>query len=144
MTATDDCVFCRIVNGTLPASRLVETDTALAFLDIDPVTPGHALVIPKEHLPDLADLTDDLAGELLAIARRIADALRRSDLRCEGVNLFYADGEAAFQEVFHAHLHVFPRYDGDGFTINANWGTDPDRADLDDIATMVVDALGSE
>ena len=141
MTAGDDCVFCRIVDGTLPSSRLVESDRALAFLDIDPVTPGHALVIPKEHLPDLADLSDDLAGELLAIARRIATALRRSDLRCEGVNLFYADGEAAFQEVFHAHFHVFPRWSGDGFAINASWGSNPDRAELDAIAARITTQL---
>ena len=120
-----DCVFCRIVDGSLPSSRLVETDRVLAFMDIDPVTPGHLLVIPKEHLPDLADLSDELAGEMLAIARRLAAALRRTDLRCEGVNLFYADGEAAFQEVFHAHLYVLPRYAGDGFVINASWGSNP-------------------
>lgn len=141
MSTDDDCVFCRIVAGTLPSSRLVETDAALAFLDIDPVTPGHALVIPKAHLPDLADLTDDGAGEILAIARRIAAALRRTDLRCEGVNLFYADGEAAFQEVFHAHLHVFPRFAGDGFTIDARWGSGPARTELDATATAIVAAL---
>ena len=69
--------------------------------------------------------------------RRIATAIRRTDLRCEGVNLFYADGEAAFQEVFHAHLHVFPRHEGDGFVIKANWGSNPERADLDAVASMI-------
>ena len=139
--ASDGCMFCTIVDGAAPSSRLVETDRVLAFLDIDPVTRGHALVVPKEHLPDLADLSDDLAAELLAIARRIAAAIRRTDLRCEGMNLFYADGEAAFQEVFHAHLHVFPRYKGDGFVINANWGSNPERADLDAVASMIRVAL---
>lgn len=108
MDSLTGCVFCKIVDGALPSSRLVDSPRVLAFLDIDPVTPGHALVIPKEHLPDLADLTDDLAGEMLAVARQVAAALRRTALRCEGINLFYADGEAAFQEVFHSHLHVFP------------------------------------
>lgn len=135
------CVFCEIVGGSAPASVLVETERVIAFLDIDPVTPGHALVVPKEHLPDLADLTDDLAGEVMAIARRVAAALRRSGLRCDGVNLFYADGEAAFQEVFHAHLHVFPRYPDDGFHIRANWGSDPSRASLDATAARITAAL---
>ncbi|MEO6318762.1 MAG: HIT domain-containing protein [Acidimicrobiales bacterium] len=72
------------------------------------MTPGHLLVIPKAHLPDLADLSDEVAGEMFSVARTMASALRRTTLRCDGVNLFYADGEAAFQEIFHAHLHVFP------------------------------------
>lgn len=134
MVRDDGCVFCGIVAGELPVSTVADTGAVLAFMDIDPVTPGHVLVIPREHLPDLADLTDDLAGEMMAVARRVAAALRRSDLRCEGVNLFYADGEAAFQEVFHAHLHVFPRYDDDGFTIGARWGSNPSRDELDAIA----------
>lgn len=137
MTAADDCVFCRIVNGSLPCSPLVETDTVLAFMDVDPVTTGHLLVIPKDHLPDLADLTDELAAEMLTVGRRLAEALRRSDLRCEGVNLFYADGEAAFQEVFHSHLHVFPRWEGDGFVINARWGSNPERSELDAVASRI-------
>lgn len=137
MTADADCVFCRIVDGSLPCSPLVETATVLAFMDVDPVTPGHLLVIPKEHLPELADLTDELATEMMTVARRLAEALRRSDLRCEGVNLFYADGEAAFQEVFHSHLHVFPRWEGDGFVINARWGSNPERSELDQIAAKI-------
>jgi histidine triad (HIT) family protein len=136
-------VFCRIVEGSLPSSQLVETGTVLAFLDINPVTPGHVLVVPKEHLPDLADLTDELAAEMLAVARRLAAALRQSDLRCEGVNLFYADGEAAFQEVFHSHLHVFPRWEDDGFVINARWGSNPGRSELDAIAAKILAGLSA-
>ncbi len=135
------CVFCGIVAGTLPSSPLVDTPTVLAFMDIDPVTPGHALVIPKRHLPDLADLDDELAGEMVAVARRLAAALRRSDLRCDGVNLFYADGEAAFQEVFHSHLHVFPRYADDGFVIRARWGSSPSRDELDRNAASILARL---
>ena len=135
-------MFCRIVEGSLPCSRLVETTAVLAFMDVDPVTPGHLLVIPKDHLPDLADLTDELAAEMLSVARRLAEALRRSELRCEGVNLFYADGEAAFQEVFHSHLHVFPRWEGDGFVINARWGSNPARSELDALASKIRTCLG--
>lgn len=134
---SDDCVFCRIVAGTSPSSTVYESGSVLAIMDIDPVTPGHLLVLPKDHRPALADLTDDLADEMFTVARRLAAALRRSGVRCEGVNLFYADGEAAFQEVFHSHLHVFPRFDGDGFTIGANWGSAPTRAELDRLATTI-------
>ena len=138
---TDSCVFCRIVAGELPSSVVAESPTVLAFMDIAPVTPGHALVIPKVHLPDLADLPDEVADEMFAVARSVAAALRSSSLRCEGVNLFYADGEAAFQEVFHSHLHVFPRTAGDGFTIGARWGSEPERAALDRDAEAIRAAL---
>jgi histidine triad (HIT) family protein len=141
MRTDQGCVFCSIVAGAAEVSPVLDTGAVLAFMDIDPVTPGHTLVIPKEHLPDLADLDDGLAGEMMAVARRVAAALRRSDLRCEGVNLFYADGEAAFQEVFHAHLHVFPRYADDGFVITARWGSGPSRAELDAVAAKLAAEL---
>lgn len=135
------CVFCRIVSGELAASRVAESPTTLAFMDVDPVTPGHVLVIPKAHLPALADLPDAVATEMLAVARSVAAALRHSQLRSDGINLFYADGEAAFQEVFHAHLHVFPRWQGDGFTIGARWGSNPARAELDVNANVIRAAM---
>ncbi|ADG76228.1 histidine triad (HIT) protein [Cellulomonas flavigena DSM 20109] len=139
---TDDgCVFCGIVAGELGASVVHESPTVLAFMDIDPVTPGHVLVVPRAHLPELADLDDDVGAEMFAVARSVAAALRRSPLRCEGVNLFYADGEAAFQEVFHAHLHVFPRFADDGFRIDARWGSNPSGAELDAHAAALRAAL---
>lgn len=134
---TDAGVFCRIAARELDASIVFESAAVLAFMDVDPVTPGHVLVVPRVHLPALADLDDDVATEMFAVARSIAAGLRRSSLRCEGVNLFYADGEAAFQEVFHSHLHVFPRFADDGFTIGARWGSNPQRSDLDAHAALI-------
>lgn len=134
---TDACVLCRIVARESDASVVFESATVLAIMDINPVTAGHVLVLPKAHLPGLADLDDEVAAEMFAIARAVAAALGRSFLPCEGVNLFYADGEAAFQEVFHSHLHVFPRYRGDGFTISARWGSNPDRSQLDAHAAAI-------
>ncbi|WP_456786553.1 HIT family protein [Cellulomonas sp. P5_C5] len=93
--------------------------------------------LPKAHLPTLADLDDDVAAEMFAVARAVSGALRRSPLPSEGINLFYADGEAAFQEVFHAHLHVFPRSAGDGFRISARWGSNPARSELDSNAEAI-------
>jgi histidine triad (HIT) family protein len=91
------------------------------------------MVIPVAHLASLADVPEDLGAHLFIVAARLAAALRRSGLPCDGINLFLADGEAAFQEVFHAHLHVIARNPGDGFTIDATaWSRPtPARAELD-------------
>jgi histidine triad (HIT) family protein len=106
-------------------------------MDIRPVTPGHLLVIAKRHAPYLADLDEATGARMFMVAMRLAKALRASGLRCEGINLFLADREAAFQEVFHTHLHVFPRFVGDTFRIDADWSFMPSRAELDEIAAQV-------
>jgi histidine triad (HIT) family protein len=131
------CVFCAIVAGRAEASFVHEDEQVVAFMDINPVTPGHLLVVPRQHLPALADVPPHLAARVFTVAQALASAIRASDLRSDGINLFYADGRAALQEVFHAHLHVFPRYPGDGFTVDANWGTNPSREDLDAIAENI-------
>ncbi len=137
-TAPDPgCVFCAIIDERAPASVVYEDDEVLAFMDINPVTPGHLLVVPRRHLPTLADLDDALGGHLFNVATRLAAALRASDVRSDGINLFYADGEAALQEIFHAHLHVIPRYPGDGFTIDADWGSNPSHEELDAIVANI-------
>ncbi len=136
-----NCVFCAIVEGRADASVAYEDDRAVAFMDINPVTPGHLLVVPRDHLPALGDLDDALAAHLFNVARRMAAAIRASDVRSDGINLFYADGKAALQEVFHAHLHVIPRFPDDGFAIDANWGTNPSREDLDAIAANIKAAV---
>jgi diadenosine tetraphosphate (Ap4A) HIT family hydrolase len=109
------CVFCRIVAGELPGTFVYRDDRCAAFMDIKPVTPGHLLVVPLKHATHLADLESATAAHLMQVGQVLAAALRGSDLRCEGVNFFLADGAAAGQEVFHVHLHVFPRFQGDGF-----------------------------
>ena len=136
------CVFCDIVAGRAPASFVYRDDRVTAFLVLRPVTPGHLLVIPNDHLVTLADLDDGLLADIVRLGARMASALRASGLPCEGINLFLADGEAAGQEVFHAHLHVFPRTPGDGFTIGATaWaGPQPDRPALDEIAGAIARA----
>jgi len=126
------CVFCRIVAGTAPASFVHEDDELVAFMDTNPVAPGHLLVVPRAHLPALADVPAPLAARMFTVAQALAAALRSTEMRTEGINLFYADGAAALQSVFHSHLHVIPRFRGDGFSIHAaKWGTNPPRADLD-------------
>lgn len=111
------CIFCRILTRELPASVVYEDESCIAFLDIQPVTPGHTLVIPKTHVSRMIDLSDEVAGHLFRVGKLIDDALRVSDLRCEGVNFYLADGKAAGQDVNHVHLHVFPRFQGDGVAL---------------------------
>ena len=137
-------MFCAIVEGTEEASFVYRDDRVAAFLDIGPVTAGHLLVIPLQHLPSLADIPEDLGAHLFVVASRLAAAIRRSGLPCEGVNLFLADGEAAFQEVFHAHLHVFARCAGDGFIVDSPaWSRlKPTRDELDANAAAIRAALG--
>ena len=135
----EGCVFCQIIEGTLPASIVYEDDLVLAFMDLNPVNTGHMLVIPKVHAPYLKDLDNETAGHMMKIAHKLAGALRDTDIPCEGVNLFLADGEAAMQEVFHAHLHIIPRFDGDGFGLkhgSKNFVT-RNRQELDEVAEKI-------
>lgn len=135
------CIFCQIVAGDADATFIFEDDTVVVFLDINPVTPGHTLVVPRAHMPALSDVDPRTGAHMFNVAQRMAKALRASDLRCEGVNLFYADGEAANQTVFHAHLHVFPRYDGDGFGLTAERQTQPSRPELEATGEQIRTAL---
>jgi histidine triad (HIT) family protein len=135
-----DCVFCRILDGQLPASFVYRDERCAAFLDIQPVNPGHLLVVPVRHATSLADLDATAAADLMRVAHAAAAALRASNLPCEGVNFFLADGEAAMQEVFHVHLHVLPRVRGDGFgpTFSPEYSTRrPERSQLDQVAAAL-------
>lgn len=138
------CIFCKILAGAAPASIVYRDALVTAFMDIQPVTPGHLLVIPNQHSSDLAGVAPETAAQLMRIGQRLAAALRASGLRCEGVNLFLADGQAAGQEVWHSHLHVIPRYAGDGFGLKmppTYRSTRPTREQLDAAASQVRGAL---
>jgi histidine triad (HIT) family protein len=140
------CTFCRILAGELPASFAYRDERCAAFLDIRPVNPGHLLVVPVRHAAYLADIDAETAAELMRVGHAAAAALRASGVRCEGVNLFLADGEAAMQEIFHVHLHVFPRYRGDGFGLKFNpeyYTHRPSRTELDRIASSIAPSMSS-
>ncbi|MFI1915301.1 HIT family protein [Nocardia sp. NPDC020380] len=107
------CIFCEIVAGRAPATKIYEDDTLLAFLDVRPITRGHTLVIPKQHASDLDELDPALAAHVFAFGHRLAKAVRRGDLGADAANLLLNDGKAAFQTVHHVHLHVIPRHRGD-------------------------------
>ena len=132
-----DCVFCGIVETSVPSSVVYRDAVVMAFMDIRPVNTGHVLVIPLKHFTELSDMDETTGMRLFQITMRVQKAIRASGVRCEGVNLFLADGEAAFQEVFHVHMHVFPRFKGDDFKISADWSRQPPRAELDEVAAKI-------
>jgi histidine triad (HIT) family protein len=140
----EECVFCSIIRGEAPASVVWEDDQAVAFMDTRPVNPGHVLVVPRAHAASLAELDAEVGAHLFGVAMRLAPAVRRSGVVCEGINLFLADGRAAGQEVFHVHLHIVPRFSGDGFGFRIGPGNfqRPVRAELDGIAEGILAALG--
>ena len=109
------CVFCKILAGELPVSMIYEDEQVAVFVDIQPLNDGHLLIVPKYHAPYMRDVDSKTLKHIMGIAQKMNKALRDSKYPCEGVNLFVADGEAAHQEVFHFHLHVYPRFKGDGF-----------------------------
>jgi len=139
------CVFCDIVAGVAPAARVYEDDDVVAFLDARPVARGHVLVVPREHVSRLENLDPELGAAMFRAGQRLARALTRSSLPTEGTNLVLNDGRAAFQSVFHAHLHVLPRRKGDrirlGVGLVRRRAHDPDataaaiRAGLDRLAS---------
>jgi diadenosine tetraphosphate (Ap4A) HIT family hydrolase len=143
MDRPNSCIFCRIAEHKAPASFVYEDDAICAFLDIQPVTEGHVLVVPKCHAESLLDLPVETAKHMMEVAYQVIDGLRDSSILCEGVSLFLADGDVAGQEVPHVHLHVIPRTRGDGFGLHlpAAYGRQPPREDLDRTAQSLRDGL---
>lgn len=137
----DTCVFCEIIAGNEPASIAFQDDLVIAFMDIRPVNPGHTIVVPKVHYPYLDSIDEQTGAHFFKITMRTAQAIRRSGVHCEGINLFLADGEAAFQEIFHLHMHVIPRFKGDKLKINADWGLHPPREELEHLAKNIGEAF---
>ena len=124
-----DCIFCAIVAGEAPARTVLETERTLAFLDLNPATRGHTLVIPTTHARDVHDVAADDLAAVAATAQQVARAAV-DDLGAAGVNLIQSSGAAAFQTVFHLHVHVIPRYPDDGLVLP--WIPAPgDAAEMD-------------
>jgi histidine triad (HIT) family protein len=133
-----DCIFCKIVAGELPATIVGEDERTISFMDIAPATRGHALVVPRAHSADLLSIeAEDLSAVGLAAQRLARRAKQR--LAADGVNLLNACGAVAFQTVFHFHVHVIPRYEGD--SLRLPWVPAP--GDSQEIAAAAQE-LGSE
>lgn len=110
-----DCIFCKIIAGSIPSNVIYEDGSVLGFLDIHPINPGHALVIPKRHVEFYTDLTPDEAGAVARIGGLVGRHLKKCISECAGLTYSVAEGRAANQEVPHVHLHVIPRHAEDGF-----------------------------
>lgn len=134
------CVFCAIVAREAEASLVFEDEVVVAFLSLYPVTRGHLLVVPRTHAVGLEDLDPAIGAHVWAVGHRLARAMRRSELRPDGINVFLCDGEVALQTVFHFHLHVIPRYVGDGWTFRAD-EAERERSLLDADARVIKDAI---
>src|SRR3712207_2848169 len=133
----EDCIFCKIIAGELPAAKVDEDEHTVAFMDLNPWTRGHALVVPRNHSADLFEIADDDLSRVAVAAKRLAGRMRER-LGCDGVNLLNAAGVAAWQTVFHFHVHVIPRYEDDPLSLP----TKPKEAERDELEQVAEEPRG--
>jgi histidine triad (HIT) family protein len=131
MTLDANCIFCKIIRGEVPSFKLYENDKTVAFMDINPINPGHALIAPKFHARDIFETPDEWVGATMVTTRRIARAVQAT-VQPYGMNIVQANGPGAKQSVFHLHIHVVPRLKDDNLTMN--WPINP--GDKDAIAKL--------
>ena len=117
-----DCIFCKIVAGEIPSARVYEDETKIAFMDIGPVQPGHALLIPREHYERFTDLPDELAADLARALPRLAQAVVKA-ADADGFNIFQTNGACSGQVVPHVHIHIIPRHNDDGYSFHWKAGS---------------------
>jgi histidine triad (HIT) family protein len=134
----EDCIFCKIAAGDLPSERVQEDEHTVAFMDISPWTRGHALVIPRNHSPNLYEVGEDDLRHTSSAAKRLALRMRER-LRCDGVNLLNASEPAAWQTVFHFHIHVIPRYRDDPLQLPVQ----PQQAEPAELAEVAAELRGA-
>ena len=109
----DNCIFCKIANGEIPAATLYEDENFRVILDLGPASKGHALILPKSHAANIYELSDEMAAKAMILAKKMATAMTAA-LKCDGFNIVQNNGECAGQTVFHFHMHLIPRYKNDG------------------------------
>ena len=134
-----ECIFCAIVEGKIPSSKVYEDNHVFAFMDIAPANPGHLLIIPKEHYRNIFDIPTEIGSKIMEAAVPLAAALRKA-LKPDGLNLFQSNESAGFQTVFHFHLHLIPRWEGD--PLRLPWKpSEGDIEEINNIATKIQKAL---
>jgi len=112
----DNCIFCRIIDGSIPSTSVYEDEDFKAIMDISPAAKGHVLILPKKHCADLLSIDKDVAEKALIVASKIANAQKKA-FNCDGINLLQNSGEAAWQSVFHLHIHLIPRFKDDEISV---------------------------
>lgn len=131
-----NCIFCKIASGEIPSKTLYEDENFRVILDLGPATKGHALIIPKEHHKDLYELPEETAGEVMKLAKKMADRMTER-LGCGGFNLVQNNGDLAGQTVYHFHMHMIPRYQADGQKIG--WKPqEVSQEELEEIKNIIV------
>lgn len=127
----ENCIFCKIANGEIPSATLYEDEDFRVILDLGPASKGHALVLPKEHYPNLYELPDEMAEKAIKLAKKMITRMTKA-LGCDGFNVVQNNGTAAGQTVFHFHMHLIPRYENDnaGFGWNIGELSDADKEDI--------------
>ncbi len=135
-----DCIFCKILNGDIPAEKIIEDDACLALMDIGPLAEGHVLLIPGQHYVTADEMPADEAGAMLRHIPKLVRAVKRAT-GSEGANVLQNNGKVAHQEVMHVHFHVIPRRQGDAFHFNWPAGSYPEGR-MSELAAKIRDALG--
>lgn len=127
----ENCIFCKIANGEIPSATLYEDDDFRVILDLGPASKGHALILPKEHYANLYEIPDEAAGKAMILAKKMITKLTEI-LGCDGYNIVQNNGETAGQTVFHFHVHMIPRYEGDHVGLGWKMGTlsEEDREEI--------------
>lgn len=146
-----NCIFCQIVNKSLPASVVYEDDLCMVFMDIFPIKPGHVLIIPKTHGACLHEIDEQTRSHLFALANAVLSAQRTAGIVSDGANLLVNDGKAANQHVPHVHVHIVPRHKGDLFRVVWTFltrmlnffGKDKKKTELDRLAALIRANLSS-
>jgi histidine triad (HIT) family protein len=118
----ENCIFCKIANGEIPSATLYEDEDFRVILDLGPASKGHALILPKEHAANIYEIPDELASKAIILAKKMAGKMTKA-LDCDGFNILQNNGEAAGQTVFHFHMHLIPRYQGDKVGLTWEQGT---------------------
>ena len=126
------CIFCNIVNGEIPSFKIFEDEDVLAFLDVNPVTRGHCLVIPKMHFESIFDIPEELLQKVMVATKHISKKVK-DVLHPDGIRLSQSNGEVAGQAIFHFHLHVIPRYKDDGLSMDHHATAHPSKADMEEL-----------
>lgn len=136
----DNCIFCKIASGEIPAATLYEDDLFRVILDLGPASKGHALILPKNHYANLYEIPDEMVGKAMVLAQKMGTALKEA-LGCDGLNVVQNNGEAAGQTVFHFHMHLIPRYQDDQVGLSWTPGTLTDEMKAE-VLEKVKKALG--
>ena len=135
----DNCIFCKIANGEIPAATLYEDENFRVILDLGPASKGHALILPKSHAANIYELSDEMAAKAMVLAKKMATEMTEA-LKCDGFNIVQNNGECAGQTVFHFHMHLIPRYKGDNVGITWTPGELSDK-DKEEILSKVKEQL---